>query len=90
MEFKNLKEAEFWRLAETLTLSDFTLCESNNDPGKFHLLAQQPSKKIAFSIRHARTNTPRTWRLDIIAKALHQRGITEFHVRMQPTVNQDT
>ncbi len=88
MKFRNLKEGEFWRLAETLILSDFTLYEANDEPGKFQLIARHPSKQAIFSVRHARVNTLRTWRLDIIAKALHQHGIAEFHVRMLPQQTQ--
>ncbi len=80
MKFRNLKESEFWRLAETCILTDFTLYEANNDPGKFQFIARHPSTQTMFSVRHARGNT--------LTNALHQHGITAFHVRMQPQQTQ--
>ena len=82
VEFRKIKEGEFWRLSETKQLDDYTLCESLGDPDKFQLLARLVSKNIFYAVRHARIDELRTWRLDVIAKALKKNGIVEFTVKL--------
>lgn len=82
MDFRKIKEGEFWRLSETGQLIDYTLCESMADIDKFQLIARLKNENVIYSVRHGRNDSLRTWRLDVMAKALKQRGITEFTVKM--------
>jgi hypothetical protein len=81
IDFHRVKEGEFFRLVETGTMTDFIAQESNLEPNKYHLFAINTQTGKGYTIRQARIDELRSWRLDRLALLLKKLGQKSFQVR---------
>ena len=76
-----MKEGEFTRLLETQSITKLIAQESDDKPLKFHIVGINAASKLAYAMRHGRTDQLRTWRLDNLAKYLELFGVRNFEVQ---------
>ena len=81
IDFYRIKEGEFVRLVETGSMTDFIAQESNLEANKYHLFAINTQTGKGYTIRQARVDELRTWRLDRLALLLKKLGQSSFQVR---------
>ncbi len=81
LSFHRVKEGEFVRLVETGSMTDFIAQEDANNSDKYHLFAINTQTGIGYTIRQARVDEIRSWRLDRLALLLKRLGQTSFQVR---------
>lgn len=79
-------EAEFRRIAETKTFSSIFFKESVDEPNRFHLMAVDEGNKIIYSVRHARKQDLRTWRLDVLLSVFKslELGLASIEIILAP------
>ncbi|MGB0836437.1 MAG: hypothetical protein ACPGR2_18155 [Psychrobium sp.] len=80
--FYRVKEGEFARLVETQSITKFIAQENENSPLKFSLVGINPDKKLAYIVRHGRSDELRTWRLDTLGAFLKKLGVTNLEVQL--------
>ncbi|BDA63078.1 hypothetical protein [Shewanella xiamenensis] len=81
IKFYRVKEGEFVRLLETQTITKIIAQESADLPMKFHVVGINPKGEIAYALRHGRTDTLRTWRLDNLGGFLKPLKISSWEVQ---------
>lgn len=79
-------EGEFVRVLETNSITKLIAQESTEKPLKFVVLAINKHNHVAYAMRHGRTDSLRTWRLDNLAAFLKRHRITNFEVQYQDKV----
>ncbi len=70
--FYRIKEGEFVRQLETQSITKVI------EPQKFFVVAINANTEIAYVMRHGRSDEPRTWRLDNLARFLRKNGVASF------------
>lgn len=81
LNFHRVKEGEFVRLVETGCMTDFIAQEDANNRDKYHLFAINTQTGIGYTIRQARVDEIRSWRLDRLAMLLKKLGQGSFQVK---------
>ena len=81
IDFYRIKEGEFVRLVETGSMTDFIAQESNLEHDKYHLFAINRQTGKGYTIRQARVDELRSWRLDRLAMLLKKLGQGSFQVK---------
>ncbi|CAH0542983.1 hypothetical protein [Vibrio marisflavi] len=79
MALENILLAEFKRLVKNG--KQLRLVSQQQTNGYYAILAIDTDSSIGYSVRHARENKPRTWRLDRLGELLHDMGVKQFEVR---------
>lgn len=82
MKFRQVKEGEFRRLAETKTMTKLLAQESELYPAKFHLVGIDQHNNLAYAIRHGRTPNLRTWRLDNLVLQIKEMGFSSIEIQL--------
>ena len=77
-KLNRIKEGEFVRQLETQSITKVIAQESPTEPQKFFVVAINANTEIAYVMRHGRSDEPRTWRLDNLARFLRKNGVASF------------
>lgn len=79
--FYRVKEGEFARLVETKSITKFIAQENENSPLKFSLVGINSDHKLAYIVRHGRSDELRTWRLDTLGAFLKKLAVINLEVQ---------
>jgi len=77
-KLNRIKEGEFVRQLETQSITKVIAQESPTEPQKFFVVAINANTEIAYVMRHGRSDEPRTWRLDNLARFLRKNGVASL------------
>lgn len=79
MKVETIHLGEFKRLVEHY--EGFSIGVKGVSNGCYMVIAIDKARNKVFSVRHAREDKPRTWRLDRLANWLKDAGVEHFEVR---------